>query len=121
VILEESQRIQHTVADDHGSRRILSAWNRNLEFQISPLARLVIFQVLKIIIRDAQRLNQERVIQALRIRVLDGNRAIDPVVGADEFRFDDLGDFDCPVAFDGDLRVEALDRILPRSDWQTSE
>ena len=108
VIVEEAKGIEHAIADDDGARGVLGIRHIDFEFRVAAVAGLLIFERVAVVIGDAEWLEEERVVQALRGGVLDWNRAIDAVPCAGEVRVNDFRDFDCAVGADSDLLIEVL-------------
>src|SRR5216684_1067671 len=114
VILEEPQRVQDAVTQNHRARGIFGVGHGDLEPEVTALAGLFVLERSGVIIGDGERLEEKRIVEALRRFVFDGNDAKDSVVGANESNVYDFSDFDGAVGIDGYLLVEILYAVLAR-------
>ena len=113
VIFKKSQRIQHAIVENDGVRRIIRVGNVNLKLRIAAFAVLLPFQRTPIAIGGADVVDQKRVIQALRICVLDRNRAVEAMpIFAGKTRLNRFGHVDGSVFADHHLIIEVLNNNL---------
>src|SRR5580692_10376923 len=103
------------------ARSIFRGRHIDLEFDVASFAVLFKLQFLSGIVRRANVFDKKRVVQSVRVAVLDGNRAVDAVPGADELRFYRFSDVNRSVGAHINLRVEVLENKIARGSGQRGE
>ncbi len=114
VVLEELEAVEHLVVQVHGAGGVSRAGHIDLEFAVVALAARLVLQRVVVFVRDADDVEQQRIVEALRRLVLDRDGAIDAVARCRKARSDHFGNVESAVRQDRRFDVEAFDDRLRR-------
>ena len=110
VIVEKFDGVGDGVLDGDGLDGVIGVGDVDFEFAVVADAAGIEFEVVAAAVGDIFHAEKERVVQALRSAVFDGDGTIQAVPGAaDEVGFDFFGDVDGAVAGDDDVGIEVFD------------
>src|SRR5262249_50691327 len=113
VILEKAQGIGNGVANVDGLNGVVRIRNVDLQLAVVALAGGFVLEFLTVGIGDAFDGEKQRIVEALRGDVLDGDGAVQAVPSDTvEMRMNGFGDFDRGIGHDDDFGVKVVDDQL---------